>query len=208
MASRSIGELDRLDEATLTARYGKIGNRLHYFARGEDDRAVNPERETKSISSEITLDEDLSDAEKLRPILWRLTETVARRMKKAGLAGGGVTLKLKTADFRTVTRARRLSAATQSADEMFRAAAPLLAREADGRAFRLIGIGAHALIQAGEAVEAGGSIQGDLFGGAAPAEDKIDKALDAVREKFGEDAIVRGRGFGTKLVRQGPSKVE
>ena len=129
-------------------------------------------------------------------------------MKKAGLAGGGVTLKLKTADFRTVTRARRLSAATQSADEMFRAAAPLLAREADGRAFRLIGIGAHALIQAGEAVEAGGSIQGDLFGGTAPAEDKIDKALDAVREKFGEDAIVRGRGFGTKLVRQGPSKVE
>ena len=71
-------------------------------------------------------------------------------MKKAGLAGGGVTLKLKTADFRTVTRARRLSAATQSADEMFHAAAPLLAREADGRAFRLIGIGALALIQAGE----------------------------------------------------------
>ena len=203
-----IGELDCLDKATLTARYGKIGSRLHHFARGEDDRAVNPERETKSISSEITLDEDLSDAERLRPILWRLTETVARRMKKAGLAGGGVTLKLKTADFRTVTRARRLSAATQSADEMFRAAAPLLAREIDGRAFRLIGIGAHALIQAGEAVEAGGSIQGDLFGGTAPAEDKIDKALDAVREKFGEDAIVRGRGFGTKLVRQGPSKVE
>ena len=203
-----IGEFDCLDEATLTARYGKIGSRLHHFARGEDDRAVNPERETKSISSEITLDEDLSDLEKLRPILWRLTETVARRMKKAGLAGGGVTLKLKTADFRTVTRARRLSAATQSAEEMFRAAGPLLAREADGRAFRLIGIGAHALTEARPAVEAGEAAQGDLFGGTAPAEDKIDKALDAVREKFGEDAIVRGRGFGTKLVRQGPSKVE
>ena len=200
-----IGELARLDEATLTARYGKIGSRLHRCARGEDDRAVDPERETKSISSEITFDEDLSDPEKLRPILWRLTETVARRMKKAGLAGGGVTLKLKTADFRTVTRARRLSAATQSADEMFGAAAPLLAREADGRAFRLIGIGAHALSEAGEADSAA---QGDLFAGAAPSDDKIDKALDAVREKFGEDAIVRGRGFGTRLVRQGPSKVE
>ena len=200
-----IGTLARLDEATLTARYGKIGKRLSMCARGEDDRPVDPERETKSISSEITLDEDLSDPATLRPILWRLTETVARRLKKAGLAGGGVTLKLKTADFRIVTRARRLGAATQSADEMFRAAEPLLAREADGRAFRLIGIGAHALT---EAREAGDAAQGDLFAVTAPADDRVDRALDAVRDKFGEDAIVRGRGFGTKLVRQGPSKVE
>ena len=201
-----IGQLARLDEATLTARYGKIGKRLAMCARGEDDRPVDPERETKSISSETTLDEDLSDPASLRPILWRLTETVARRLKKAGLAGGGVTLKLKTADFRIVTRARRLGAPTQSADEMFRAAEALLAREADGRAFRLIGIGAHALAPA----DAGEAAQGDLFAVAGPAldDDKVDKALDAVREKFGEDAIVRGRGFGTKLVRQGPSKVE
>ena len=196
-----IGELTRLDEAELVARYGKIGGRLHQCARGEDDRPVDPHRETKSISSEITLDEDLSDADALRPILWRLAETVARRLKKAGLAGGGVTLKLKTAEFRIVTRACRLNTATQSAEEMFRAAEPLLAREADGRAFRLIGIGAHDLIEAGRVV------QGDLFG-AGPADNKIDKALDAVRDKFGDDAIVRGRGFGTKLVRQGPSKVE
>ena len=200
-----IGQLARLDEATLVARYGKIGKRLAMCARGEDDRPVDPERETKSISSEITLDEDLSDPAALRPILWRLTETVARRLKKAGLAGGGVTLKLKTADFRIVTRARRLGAATQSADEMFRAAEPLLARECDGRAFRLIGIGAHALAPAADAASAA---QGDLFADPAPAEDEVDKALDAVRAKFGEDAIVRGRGFGTKLVRQGPSKVE
>ncbi len=197
-----IGELARLDEATLVARYGKIGTRLHQCARGEDDRPVDPARETKSVSSEITLDEDLTDAAALRPILWRLAETVARRMKKAELAGGGVTLKLKTADFRIITRARRLGAATQSADEMFRAAAPLLEREADGRAFRLIGIGAHDLSPAGE------TVQPDLFGTAAPAEDRIDRALDAVRERFGEDAIVKGRGFGTRLVRQGPSKVE
>ena len=197
-----IGELARLDEATLTARYGKIGRRLHRCALGEDDRPVDPQRETKSISSEITLDADLSAADALRPILWRLAETVARRLKKAGLAAGGVTLKLKTAEFRIVTRARRLGTATQSADEMFRAAEPLLAREADGRAFRLIGIGAHDLVDARQAV------QGDLFGGAAPGEDGVEEALDAVRERFGEDAIVRGRGFGTKLVRQGPSKVE
>ena len=130
-------------------------------------------------------------------------------MKKAGLAGGGVTLKLKTADFRTVTRARRLSAATQSADEMFRAAAPLLAREADGRAFRLIGIGAHALIQAGEAVEAGEAAS-KATSSAAPRlpRTRSTRRLTRCARKFGEDAIARGRGFGTKLVRQGPSKVE
>ena len=154
------------------------------------------------MSSETTLDEDLWDPDKLRPILWQLAETVARRMKKAGIAGGGVTLKLKTADFRIVTRTRQLGTATQSAEEMFRAAEPLLTREADGRAFRLIGIGAHNLIDADRVV------QGDLFGGIAPDDDRIDEALDAVREKFGDDVIVRGRGFGTKLMRQGPSKMK
>ena len=197
-----IGELARIDEAELVARYGKIGRRLHLCARGEDDRPVDPEREAKSMSSEVTLDEDLSDPDALRPILWQLAETVARRMKKAGIAGAGVTLKLKTGDFRIVTRARRLAAATQSAEEMFRTAEPLLVREADGRAFRLIGIGAHDL------VDAAWFVQGDLFGGASPNEDRIGDALDTVREKFGDDAIVRGRGFGTGLVWQGPSKLD
>lgn len=154
------------------------------------------------MSSEITLDEDVSDAEALRPILWQLAETVAWQMKKAGIAGGGVTLKLKTADFGIVTRARRLKTATQSAEEMFRAAEPLFARGADGRAFRLIGIGAHNLVEAAKVA------QRDLFGGIARDEEGVDEALDAVRGKFGDDAIVRGRGFGRKLVRQGPSRVE
>ena len=195
-----IGELARAEEAELVARYGKIGKRLSLCARGEDERPVNPGRETKSMSSETTLDEDLSDLEKLRPILWQLAETVARRMKKAGIAGEGVTLKLKTSDFRTITRARHLKNATQSAEEMFRTAEPLLAREADGRSFRLIGIGAHDLIEAGQV------LQGDLFGGAGPFGSKIDKAVDAVRDRFGDDAVARGRGLVEKLDRQGPSK--
>ena len=194
-----IGDLARIEETELVARYGKIGRRLFLFGRGEDDRPVDPEREARSVSSEITLDEDIADPERLRPILWRLAETVARRMKKAGVAGRGVTLKLKTADFRTLTRACRLHGATRSAEEMFRAAEPLLAREADGRAFRLIGIGAHDLAEAGEPA------QGDLFGG-GEAGSGVDKALDAVRDRFGDDAIVKGRGFGTGLARRGPSR--
>ena len=199
---RLIGELARHGEADLVAHYGKIGKQLYQFAQGEDDRPVNPDRETKSVSSEITLDEDLYHAEDLRPILWQLAETVARRLRKAGLAGRGVTLKLKTSDFRAITRTRHLSNPTQSAEDMVRAAEPLLTRQTDGRAFRLIGIAVHDLAPASQAG------QGDLFGAASPTEGKVDKALDAVREKFGEDAVVRGRSFGTKLQRQGPSKVE
>ena len=127
---------------------------------------------------------------------------MARRLKKSRIAGGGVTLKLKTADFRIITRSRRLSGATRSAEEMFRAVEPLLVCEADGRAFRLVGMGTHDLVEVDQIV------QGDLFGGVGLANSKIDEALDAVRDRFGDDAIVRGRGLGTTLVRQGPSKVE
>ena len=84
---------------------------------------------------------------------------------------------------------------------MFRAAEPLLDREADGRAFRLIGIGAHDLVDAARFV------QGDLFSGASVGEDRIGDAVDAVRDRFGDDAIVRGRSFGKTLRRQGPSKL-
>ena len=78
-------------------------------------RPVEPHREAKSISSEITLDENLSHACAVSPILWRLAQTVARLLKKAGLPGGGITLKLKTAEFPIVTHARHRNTATQSA---------------------------------------------------------------------------------------------
>ncbi len=197
-----IGELAELGEELLTLRYGRIGRRLALSARGEDDRRVSPNREAKSLSSEITLDRDLSELDKLRPILWQLAETLARRLKKAGLAGEGVTLKLKTADFRILTRSRRLRGATQLPEVFFHTVEPLLAAEADGRAFRLIGIGAQGLVEADQ------RFQGDLFGGADPAGERIDEAMDAVRARFGPKAIVKGRGLGVSLKRQGPSKVE
>ena len=197
-----IGELAELGEQALTLRYGRIGRRLALSARGEDDRQVSPNREAKSLSSEITLARDLAELDKLRPILWQLAETVARRLKQAGLAGEGVTLKLKTADFRTLTRSRRLKGATQSPEVLFHRVEPLLAAEADGRAFRLIGIGAQGL------VEADSLAQGDLFGGTDPAGDRIDEAIHAVRSRFGSKAIGKGRGLGVTLKRQGPSKVE
>ena len=196
-----IGELACLDEAGLVARYGKIGRRLGSFARGEDERPVNPRREAKSVSSETTLDEDISDPARLRPILWKLTEKVAMRMKKAGVIGRGVTLKLKTADFRLLTRSRRLDHATRSAEAIYRTGERLLVGEADGRAFRLIGIGTHDLTKTGPVP------QDDLFGTGLP-DSPVEQVLNTVQEKFGERALVRGYGFGMKPRRQGPSKAE
>ena len=198
----TIGELAQIEEAELIARYGKIGRRLWMCSLGEDERAVDPQRVAKSLSSEITLDRDTSDFSELRPILWRLSETVARRMKKAGVAGEGVALKLKTGDFRIITRNLLLQRPAQSAEDLFNAAATLLVRETDGRAFRLIGVGAQRLVAGSEAV------QGDLFGGAGSDDRNIESVVDAVRKKFGDRAIDVGRGFGVELKRQGPSKVE
>ncbi|MDE0062810.1 MAG: DNA polymerase IV [Gammaproteobacteria bacterium] len=198
----TIGELARVDEAELIARYGKIGRRLSMCSRGEDDRDVEPGGDAKSLSSEITLDRDLSKFSELRPILWRLCETVARRMKKAGVAGEGVALKLKTADFRIVTRNVRLQRSTQSAEGLFNASEPLLAQQTDGRAFRLIGVGAQRLAAAKE------TVQEDLFGDAESGDRMIETVVDAVRKRFGDGAIDVGRGFGVELKRQGPSKLE
>lgn len=196
-----IGDLVPFDEQTLVARYGKIGHSLHAFARGRDERSVNPEREAKSLSSEITLKRDTSDLEQLRATLWKLCETLSSRMKKAAVLGRGVTLKLKTADFRLLTRSRRLDTPSRSAEAMFRTAEVLLEGEADGRAFRLIGVGASPLLTAGPLH------QGELFE-AAPGEGPVDQVMDSIQEKFGTQAVVRGRGFGVSLQRQGPSKVE
>ena len=198
----TIGELAQIDEAELVARYGKIGRRLSMCSRGEDGRAVEPGGDAKSLSSEITLDRDLSNFSELRPILWRLCETVARRMKKAGVAGEGVALKLKTADFRIVTRNVRLRRSTQSAEGLFNAAEPLLAGQTDGRTFRLIGVAAQRLAAAEE------TVQDDLFGDAGSGDRMIETVMDAVRKKFGDGAIDVGRGFGVELKRQGPSKLE
>ncbi len=195
-----IGQLARMSEDDLVARYGKIGRRLHRCARGEDERAVDPSGKPKSISSEITLDADLADFARLRPILWRLSEKVSRRLKRAGLNGTGVALKLKTADFRLITRSSRLAQPSRSAEVLFRAAEPLLRRETDGRFFRLIGIGAHGL------QEAGTPFQGDLFHDGDAAAANLEMALDRLYDRFGDDAVIKGRGFRVRAIGQGPSK--
>ena len=138
---KTIADLQALPEQALVARFGKFGQRLAHFAHGEDDRRVTPARPTKSISAETTFREDTGSAEMLREIASGLSERVAAQLERKGLAGRSVVLKLKTSDFRILTRTRSLAHPTQRADLIFENIAALIGREADGQTYRLIGVG-------------------------------------------------------------------
>jgi DNA polymerase-4 len=183
---RTIADLQRADQTMLMRRFGTEGLRLARLSRGIDARAVNPERETKSISAETTLHEDVAALRPLERHLWELTEKVSARLKAKELAGATVTLKLKTADFRLRTRARSLAAPTQLASRIFTAGRELLARETDGTRFRLIGIGVSALAGDAEADPA------DLIDQDGRRNAAAERAVDRLREKFGRDAVIRG----------------
>src|SRR5436305_5331430 len=95
----TVADLQRADETDLMKRYGVEGRRLWRLSRGIDDRFVNTERETKSVSAETTFSEDMASYKPLEKILWSLAEKVSARLKASAIAGSTVNLKLKTADF-------------------------------------------------------------------------------------------------------------
>jgi DNA polymerase IV len=181
-----IGDLQKVSEIELARRYADEGRRLARLARGIDDRKVSADRETKSVSAETTFDHDITDFRALERILWAQTEEVSARLKEKALAGATVTLKLKTADFKIRTRARSFGAPTQLSGKIFAAARALLEHEADGTTFRLLGVGMSALTTADHADPA------DFVDGRAV---NAEHAVDRVRARFGEDAVVRGLAF-------------
>ncbi len=185
----TIAQLRERDEHDLMARYGAIGRRLYHFARGQDERGVEPDRPTKSISAETTFDSDHADAGFLKTELWPLCETVARRLKVSSLAARSVTLKLKTGKFKLLTRQRRLGAPTQLAATLYRDAEALLEAALDGTRYRLIGVGGGDLVDGAEADPP------DLLNPEREKDRKVEGAIDAVRAKLGRKSIGKGRGF-------------
>jgi DNA polymerase-4 len=186
----TIGALAALGEAELVRRYGGLGHRFARLARGEDAREVESGEARKSLSAETTFEEDISGAEELKRILWRLSEKVSARLKAEAGAGRTVTLKLKTARFKLRTRAVTLAQPTQLADTIFRAAATLLEREADGTRFRLIGVGVSGFADAEDA-DRPDLADPDLARRAA-----LERTMDKLRARFGRTAIAKGRGLG------------
>ncbi len=187
---RTLADLRAWSEADLVARFGHTGSRLWHLARGEDDRPVNPHEAPKSISRETTFDTDISDPDLLQGHLWRLAEQVADRAKAKELQGRTVTLKLKRADHRIVTRRRALAEPAQIADAIWRAADPMLAAVLAQAPFRLIGVGISDLTPA-----SGRDPSGDLLDPNAASRAAAERAADRIRAKFGPEAIVKGRSL-------------
>ena len=138
---RTIGQLQRMERADLMRRYGVMGDRLYHLSRGQDDRRVDPDQDAKSVSAETTFDTDIAAMAELVPVLRALSEKVSARLKKSGIAGRTVVLKLKTQDFKLRTRNRQLGDPTRLADRIFQTGLDLLRKEADGTKYRLLGIG-------------------------------------------------------------------
>ncbi len=185
----TIGDLQDADPRDLANRYGATGLWLARIAKAQDSRRVDPEGETKSISSETTFDRDLASYAELEAILWRQAERVSARAKKAGLAGRTVVLKLKTANFKLKTRSASLEAPTQLADRIFRTAQAALKREADGTRFRLLGVGITGL------TDAAGADPRSLIDPEGDKRAAAERAMDRIRGKFGGEAVNTGRGL-------------
>lgn len=196
-----IRQLQAMDEGTLVRRYGETGLRLYRLARGIDSRKVSPEQTVKSVSSERTLDRDLVTYDELEAKLWRLSENVSTDLKGKSLAGLTVTLKLKTSMHRTITRSRTLDAPTQLAGPIFEVGQQLLRPLADGTPYRLIGIGMSHFRPLTEAD------QPDLIEPTRTKRNKAEQAMDSLKGRFGNSAIMKGRSIeGAKTAFTGHDK--
>ncbi len=187
---RTFSDLLRWDQEALTARFGSMGYRLWHLARGQDKRRVSAHEPMKSISNETTFFEDTSNLEILDGHLWRMALKVSDRAKAKDLAGRVVTLKLKKANHKIITRRVSLRDATQIADRIYRTARGLFDQVGDQGPYRLLGCGLSDLCPAEQA-----DISGDLLDPNATRRSQAERATDEIRKRFGSDAIVKGRAL-------------
>lgn len=187
---RNFSDLLRWEKLDLQQRFGGMGERLWHLARGEDRRRVSAHAPVKSISKETTFFEDTAHMKVLDGHLWRLAEQVADRAKARALAGRVVTLKLKRANHSSLTRRISLHSPTQLADTIYRRSRELLDQVGDEGPYRLLGCGISELVP-----EAQADTSGDLLDPMAGKRAEAERATDAIRKRFGDDAILKGRAL-------------
>lgn len=187
---QTFTDLLRWDRKDLGARFGTMGDRLYFLARGQDRRRVSSHTPVKSISKETTFNDDTNAVDILDGHIWRLAEQVSDRAKARGLAGRVVNLKLKRSDFAQISKRISLHDATQFADRIYRTARDLFDQVGDQGPYRLIGVGISDLVSEDQA-----DISGDLLDPDAVRRAKAERATDKIRKKFGSDAIVKGRSL-------------
>ena len=187
---RSFDDLLRWDRKDLGVRFGAMGDRLYFLARGQDYRKVSAGEPLKSISKETTFADDTSDPDLLDGHLWRLAEQVADRAKARDLGGRTVTLKLKRANFTLISRRLTLPDPTQIADRIYRTARDLFDHLNHPGPYRLIGVGISDLAPAAEA-----DLTADLLDPDAAKRQIAERATDSIRARFGTGAIIKGRAL-------------
>lgn len=183
---RTIADLRQAPDTQLDSLFGRHARRYRDLAEGRDDRPVVPDGEEKSMSQECTYEVDIADLSRLYGELLGFAESVAGRLRRAGLRGRTVTVKIREPDFRTHTRSRSLEHATSDTRMLYQTGRDLLNRwwdEHPDTRVRLLGLGASML---------SGDDQADLFQ-TGPATGEVDKIVDEVREKFGGEALKRGK---------------
>jgi DNA polymerase-4 len=190
---QTIGQIARMRAEELETMLGNSGRDLWELANGIDDREVVPEQETKSIGAETTFDQDTDDRDEIQKTILELSDRVGHRLRREGYLAGGVTLKFRDHNFRTVTRATVLEHPTDVGDNLFREAWKQLQRVSwTGKRVRLLGVTATNL----HPVDEPPGVQLSLFKPPADPRRQLARTVDAIRERFGADAIARASLVG------------
>jgi len=187
---RTFLDLLRWDRKDLVSKFGSMGDRLWFLARGQDARIVSNSDRIKSISNETTLNENTSNIRVLEGHLWRLCEKVSSRAKSKGLAGTIMILKLKSSNHKIITRRVTLRDPTYMADVLFRSTYPLMEAAIENGPFRLVGAGLSGLCLASQAQR-----EPELLDDGALNRIKVERVTDEIREKFGDEAMIKGRSL-------------
>jgi DNA polymerase-4 len=182
----TIGELAKMPETWMVKQFGKWGYEMSQHARGMDDRPIELLREAKSISQEVTFDRDIAEQKRLEDTLLELSTQVGYRLRKDGLNGSTVRIKLRWPDFSSHTRQLTLQQSTDQDGIIFNVARQLFhSLWQPGRAVRLLGVGVSGLSNQ--------VYQMSLWDGSNEKERRLLAALDALRQRYGEEAVQRGR---------------
>jgi DNA polymerase-4 len=189
MGIRTIAQLRHQPVDWLVSRFGKFGEHLWQLANGIDEREVVVDSQAKSISNETTFSQDIANREVLEATLLHLTEQVAWRLRKAGLKGRTVQLKLRYPDFRLITRAHTMVESTDNTNILWSVVRDLLRHNWQGRpAIRLVGMGVSGLQSEDDQPQ-----QADLFAEQNARLSALDRISDNINARFGPSTLHRGR---------------